>query len=114
MWNRTGRESIENLLIRSSTLGPGVGTPYVGRHPPASAMAPRASCRSCRHCQPAGSLAWCRLRRLALHPELTADLSCHHWTASAPRLPQLPDGGAAGEPPEGSQLPLMGLGLPRG
>jgi hypothetical protein len=54
-------------------------------------MAIHHSCRGCRHGQPPqnGGMGWCRLRQLAIHPELVADLSCHHWTAREPRLPTL-------------------------
>jgi hypothetical protein len=34
-------------------------------------------------------MAWCRLRELAIHPDLAGELWCHHWTARAPRLPTL-------------------------
>ena len=51
-------------------------------------MSARPCCRSCRHCQPAADSSWCRLRKVTLHPDLTADLSCHHWT---PKPPELPD-----------------------
>jgi hypothetical protein len=52
-------------------------------------MANRACCRSCRHCVPpqGGESGWCQLRRLPIHPELAAELWCHHWTARPPRLP---------------------------
>jgi hypothetical protein len=32
-------------------------------------------------------MGWCALRQLPIHPELVADLWCHHWTARPPRLP---------------------------
>ncbi len=52
-------------------------------------MPQRPCCRSCRHCTPPSGveLGWCRLRQLAIHPELANDLWCHHWTARPPRLP---------------------------
>lgn len=52
-------------------------------------MGNRPSCRSCRHCTPPSGveLGWCQLRQLAIHPELAAELWCHHWTARPPRLP---------------------------
>ncbi|MEB3263161.1 MAG: hypothetical protein VKJ66_02190 [Synechococcus sp.] len=55
-------------------------------------MGQRSSCRSCRHCTPprGEEMGWCQLRRLAIHPELAADLSCAHWTARPPRLPRCP------------------------
>ncbi|MFQ6537641.1 hypothetical protein [Aphanothece stagnina] len=28
------------------------------------------------------------MRRLPIHPELAAELWCHHWSARSPRLPQ--------------------------
>ncbi len=54
-------------------------------------MAIHPSCRGCRHGQlpQGGELGWCRLRQLPIHPELVAELSCHHWTAREPRLPTL-------------------------
>ena len=70
-------------------------------------MAPRPCCRSCRHCHPFGGVALCRLRQVALHPELMGDLSCHHWTARAPELPRVP-------PADSQQLPLAGISSPRG
>lgn len=52
-------------------------------------MGHRPSCRSCRHCTPpsGAELGWCQLRQLAIHPELVAELWCHHWTGRPPRLP---------------------------
>jgi hypothetical protein len=54
-------------------------------------MGNRPNCRSCRHCTPPNGvdLGWCQLRQLPIHPELVADLSCHHWTVRPPRLPVL-------------------------
>ncbi|MFM8660161.1 MAG: hypothetical protein ACKOCI_02255 [Cyanobium sp.] len=54
-------------------------------------MASQPSCRGCRHGQPPqnGAMGWCRLRQLPIHPELVAEVSCHHWTAREPRLPTL-------------------------
>jgi hypothetical protein len=59
-------------------------------------MGNRPSCRSCRHCTPpsGADLGWCQLRQLPIHPELVADLSCHHWTARPPRLPVLSTSGS--------------------
>jgi len=37
-------------------------------------------------------MGWCQLRRLPIHPELAAELWCHHWTARPPRLPVMGDG----------------------
>jgi hypothetical protein len=34
-------------------------------------------------------MGWCQLRQLQIHPELAAELWCHHWTARPPRLPVL-------------------------
>ncbi|MCP9850452.1 hypothetical protein [Cyanobium sp. Morenito 9A2] len=64
-------------------------------------MGKRPSCRSCFHCTPqtAAVLGWCKLRHLAIHPELSGEVWCHHWTALPPRLPATgPD--AAGKAPE--------------
>jgi hypothetical protein len=61
-------------------------------------MGNRPNCRSCRHCTPPSGveLGWCQLRQLPIHPELVADLWCHHWTARPPRLPVMaPLSGAA-------------------
>ncbi|EDY38781.1 conserved hypothetical protein [Cyanobium sp. PCC 7001] len=73
----------------------------------------------------AGESGWCHLRRLAIHPELSSELWCHHWTARSPRLPLSPGpepgmpaeahgGGGGGAP----RLPLQsrpgGDGGPRG
>ena len=54
-------------------------------------MGNRACCRSCRHCVPPSGQepGWCQMRRLSIHPDLAAELWCHHWTARPPRLPQL-------------------------
>ncbi len=59
-------------------------------------MGNRPGCRSCRHCTPPAGveLGWCQLRQLAIHPDLVADLSCHHWTARPPRLPLLSGSGS--------------------
>ncbi|MEB3334702.1 MAG: hypothetical protein VKP70_06930 [Cyanobacteriota bacterium] len=61
-------------------------------------MGKRPNCRSCRHCTPpkGGDLGWCQLRQLPIHADLVADLWCHHWTASPPRLPAV---GAPGQEP---------------
>jgi len=32
-------------------------------------------------------MGWCQLRQLGIHPELAAELWCHHWTPRPPRLP---------------------------
>ena len=81
-------------------------------------MAHRPSCRSCRHCVlDGGSLpngvrpGWCRMRQLAIHPELTAELWCPHWTARPPRLPltsQTKTPAGAGGPID-QQLSLTGI-----
>lgn len=78
-------------------------------------MAIHHSCRGCRHGQPPqnGGMGWCRLRQLPIHPELVADLSCHHWTAREPRLPTLspqavPSLVPGGLGPAGRQLSLEG------
>jgi hypothetical protein len=34
-------------------------------------------------------MGWCMMRRLPIHPELAAELWCHHWSARSPRLPQI-------------------------
>ena len=61
-------------------------------------MGQRPCCRSCRHCSPpvGAELGWCRLRQLAIHPELAQDLWCHHWTARPPRLPVFAPQGTPG------------------
>jgi hypothetical protein len=41
-------------------------------------------------------MGWCQLRQLPIHPELAADLWCHHWTARPPRLPVLNPGQPSG------------------
>jgi hypothetical protein len=55
-------------------------------------------------------MGWCKLRRLAIHPELSGEFWCHHWTPLPPRLPltgqdgpltSLP--GAEANPPGASQ-----------
>jgi hypothetical protein len=50
------------------------------------------ACRSCRHCSSGRGRqpGWCRLRQLAIHPDLAGDVSCHHWTPRSPRLPTIP------------------------
>lgn len=57
-------------------------------------MGHHCSCRGCRHAVPPqeGGMGWCRLRELAIHPDLVGELWCHHWTARAPRLPTLATG----------------------
>jgi hypothetical protein len=56
----------------------------------------------------------CRLRQVALHPDLTADLSCHHWTARAPELPDWAHHDHPGVmPADSEQLRLAGLSSPR-
>ncbi|HCV57085.1 MAG TPA: hypothetical protein DGR08_05800 [Synechococcales bacterium UBA12195] len=78
-------------------------------------MSARPCCRSCRHCHPAADSSWCRLRRVMLHPDLTADLSCHHWTAKPPELPDWGHHEHQGvKPADSQQLRLSGLTAPRG
>ncbi len=75
-------------------------------------MGHRPCCRSCRHCLPpeGEQQGWCQLRQLAIHPELVADLWCHHWTARPPRLPVT---GPSAEPiaaaPPNRQLSLAAM-----
>jgi hypothetical protein len=54
-------------------------------------------------------LGWCQLRQLPIHPELAAELWCHHWTARPPRLPVMAPHGVAGLPPADEQLTLAGM-----
>jgi len=55
------------------------------------------------------------MRKLSLHPELTAELSCHHWTARPPELPDFQRFSAEGvRPNDSQQLPIMGLTPLRG
>jgi len=60
-------------------------------------MGQRPCCRSCRHCSPpsGAEFGWCQLRQLPIHPELAADLWCHHWTARPPRLPAVTSSASA-------------------
>ncbi|MEX0589074.1 MAG: hypothetical protein WD136_07425 [Cyanobium sp.] len=73
-------------------------------------MGQRSCCRSCRHCTPpsGAEMGWCQLRQLAIHPELAADLWCHHWTARPPRLPVMTAtaSGAGAFPQSNHQLSL--------
>ena len=74
-------------------------------------MGNRPNCRSCRHCTPpkGAELGWCQLRQLSIHPELVADLSCHHWTGRPPRLPSLAGSGTdQGMPLSGNQQLSLG------
>jgi hypothetical protein len=74
-------------------------------------MGTRPCCRSCRHCHPpqGADLGWCQLRQLPIHPDLVAELYCHHWTTRAPRSPLSAGSGreAAAAGPE--QLSLAAL-----
>ena len=65
-------------------------------------MGNRPSCRSCRHCTPpsGAELGWCQLRQLSIHPELVAELWCHHWTCRPPRLPAVVPHPSLGQPQE--------------
>ncbi|MFM7313939.1 MAG: hypothetical protein ACKO0M_12360 [Cyanobium sp.] len=77
-------------------------------------MPNRTCCRSCRHCLPpnGGELGWCQLRQLSIHPELAADLWCHHWMARLPRLPVVTPGGRGepeSSPPANHQLSLSAV-----
>jgi hypothetical protein len=84
---------------------------YVERPRLSPRMGNRPSCRSCRHCiPPAGAeLGWCQLRQLPIHPELAAELWCHHWTARPPKLPVMVPHGAAALPLADEQLTLAGM-----
>lgn len=72
-------------------------------------MGNRPSCRSCRHCIPPTGveLGLCQLRQLPIHPELVAELWCHHWTGRPPRLPVT--GAASGPPQPHQQLSLAAM-----
>jgi len=48
-------------------------------------------------------MGWCQLRELPIHPELVAELWCHHWTARPARLPVM-------APLNGSRLQETGEG----
>ncbi len=75
-------------------------------------MGNRPSCRSCRHCFPpvGAEFGWCQLRQLPIHPELVAELWCHHWTARPPKLPVMaPLGGAEEALPANQQLSFSGM-----
>ena len=54
-------------------------------------MARKECCRSCVHCisSDTGTAFSCRLREIAIHPEIAAFVFCHHWTKKSPRLPNL-------------------------
>ena len=54
-------------------------------------------------------MGWCQLRRLAIHPDLAADLWCHHWTAPTLHLPQPDDGVPLQQARHDRQLALAGL-----
>lgn len=84
---------------------------YVERPSLPFRMGNRPSCRSCRHCiPPAGmELGWCQLRQLPIHPELAAELWCHHWTARPPKLPVMAPHGVSAQPPADEQLTLAGM-----
>ena len=71
-------------------------------------MGTRPCCRSCRHCLPpsGADLGWCQLRQLPIHPELIAELSCHHWMARLPRLPVLNQGSQSGQAMHGGDRQL--------
>jgi hypothetical protein len=49
------------------------------------------------------------MRRLAIHPELAADLWCHHWTPRPPRLPSVDHSLVAIPTPANRQLALTDL-----
>ncbi|CAK6695230.1 MULTISPECIES: hypothetical protein [unclassified Synechococcus] len=77
-------------------------------------MGQRPNCRSCNHCHaPEESFgaeqSWCQMRRLAIHPELAADLWCHHWTPRPPRLPSVDHSQVAIPIPANRQLALTDL-----
>jgi hypothetical protein len=52
---------------------------------------------------------WCQLRRLPIHPELAAELWCHHWTARPPRLPLVAERQRQDPQPHDRQLALADL-----
>jgi len=55
----------------------------------------------------------CQLRQIPIHPELVAELWCHHWTARPPRLPVVsPDAQLrASRAPVGSHQLSLATGL---
>ncbi len=54
-------------------------------------MAHKECCRTCAHCSAvtSGAYLWCRLRKLNVHSEMATFVFCHHWSRSAPSLPEL-------------------------
>jgi hypothetical protein len=54
-------------------------------------------------------MGWCRLRRLAIHPELASEVWCHHWTAQGKRLPLASEGALNQPASQDRQLALSEL-----
>ena len=74
-------------------------------------MGYRPSCRSCRHCTPGNGveMGWCQLRRLAIHPDLAAEVWCHHWMAPTQRHPVVDDANRPQSASQDRQLALSEL-----
>ncbi len=69
-------------------------------------MPTKECCSTCQHCC-AGQTsadAWCRLRKIRVHPEIAVFALCHHWTKRPPMLPKIREG--KHEPAMDKQLEL--------
>ena len=51
-------------------------------------MTLKRSCMSCNQCVSShfDSLSWCKLRKIKIHAEISAFVSCGHWIKKEPNL----------------------------
>jgi hypothetical protein len=54
-------------------------------------------------------MGWCQLRRLAIHPDLAAEVWCHHWMAPTKSLPVVADAHGQQSASQDRQLALSEL-----
>ena len=54
-------------------------------------MTATRSCRSCNQCVSShvDSYSWCKLRKIKIHSEISAFVSCYHWIKKEPHLPKI-------------------------
>ncbi len=51
----------------------------------------KRSCMSCNQCVAShfDSFSWCKLRKIKIHSEISASVSCGHWIKKEPYFPRI-------------------------
>ena len=54
-------------------------------------MTAKRSCRSCNQCVSShfDSFSWCKLRKIKIHSEISAFVSCGHWIRKEHNFPKI-------------------------